>query len=140
MTQFVSFPLGAHTLQVHKRAFMDIAGFPGVVGVIDGTHVRIIAPSEDEAVFVNRMRFHSINVQLVFNADYKILDIVAKRPGSTHDARTLSESGLRQLTLCASRLRLVRGQWLPMQTMAPNALPPATPRVANKLQQVTQTI
>lgn len=77
---------------------MDIAGFPGVVDVIDGTHVRIIAPSEDEAVFMNRKRFHSINVQIVFKADYKILDIVAKRPGSTHDARMLSESGLRQLS------------------------------------------
>ncbi|KAL3973725.1 hypothetical protein ACER0C_022351 [Sarotherodon galilaeus] len=71
---------------------MDIAGFPGVVGVIDGTHVRIIAPSEDEAVFVNRRNFHSINVQIVFNAACKILDIVAKWPGSTHDERMLSET------------------------------------------------
>ncbi|XP_050962368.1 putative nuclease HARBI1 [Labeo rohita] len=97
VTQFVSFPLDARTLHTHKRAFMDIAGFPGVVGVIDGTHVRIIAPSEDEAVFVNRKNFHSINVQIVFNAACKILDIVAKWPGSTHDARMLSESGIRQL-------------------------------------------
>lgn len=37
VTQFVSFPLDARTLHTHKRAFMDIAGFPGVVGVIDGT-------------------------------------------------------------------------------------------------------
>ncbi|KAA0725346.1 putative nuclease HARBI1 [Triplophysa tibetana] len=95
--QFVSFPLDARTLHTHKRAFMDIAGFPGVVGVIDGKHVRIIAPSEDEAVFVNRKNFHSINVQIVFNAACKILDIVAKWPGSTHDARILSESGIRQL-------------------------------------------
>ncbi|XP_056121345.1 putative nuclease HARBI1 [Rhinichthys klamathensis goyatoka] len=97
VTQFVSFPLDARTLHTHKRAFMDIAGFPGVVGVIDGTHVRIIAPSEDEAVFVNRKNFHSINVQIVFNAACKILDIVAKWPGSTHDVRMLSESGIRQL-------------------------------------------
>lgn len=97
VTQFVSFPLDIHTSQAHKRTFMDITGFPGVVGVIDGTHVRIIALSEDESVFVNRKRFHSINVQLVFNADYKILGIVAKWPGSTHDARIFSESGLRQL-------------------------------------------
>jgi len=86
-------------LQPHivTRAFMDIAEYPDAVGVIDGTHVRIIAPSEDEAVLVNRKSFHSINVQLVFNADYKILDIVAKWPGSTHDARMLPDCGLRQL-------------------------------------------
>uniref|UniRef100_A0AAZ1XA43 Putative nuclease HARBI1 n=1 Tax=Oreochromis aureus TaxID=47969 RepID=A0AAZ1XA43_OREAU len=97
VTQFVSFPLDARTLHTHKRAFMDIAGFPGIVGVIDGTHVRIIAPSEDEAVFVNRRNFHSINVQIVFNGACKILDFVVKWPDSTHDARMLSESGIRQL-------------------------------------------
>lgn len=57
---------------------MDTAGFSGVVGVNDGTHIRFIALLEDEEVFVNRKRYHSINAQLVFSADYKILDIVAK--------------------------------------------------------------
>ncbi len=61
------------------------------------THVRIIAPSEDEDANVNRKRYHSINVQVVFSADYRILDIVAKWPGATHDARILTESGLRHL-------------------------------------------
>ncbi len=84
-------------MQPQKTAFMHIAGFPGVVGVIDGTHVRIIAPSEDEDAYVNRKRYHSINVQVDFSADYRILDIVAKWPGATHDARILPESGLRHL-------------------------------------------
>lgn len=97
VSQFISFPLDIPTLQAQKTAFMNIAGFPGVVGVIDGTHIRIIAPSEDEDVYVNRKRYHSINVQVVFSADYMILDIVAKWPGATHDARILAESGLRHL-------------------------------------------
>ncbi len=97
VSQFIAFPLDIPTLQAQKTAFMHIAGFPGVVGVIDGTHVRIIAPSEDEDAYVNRKRYHSINVQVVFSADYRILDIVAKWPGATHDARILTESGLRHL-------------------------------------------
>ncbi len=76
VSQFIAFPLDIPTLQAQKTAFMHIAGFPGVVGVIDGTHVRIIAPSEDEDAYVNRKRYHSINVQVVFSADYRILDIV----------------------------------------------------------------
>ncbi|KAK0153981.1 hypothetical protein N1851_003935 [Merluccius polli] len=35
------------------------AGMPGVVGAIDGTHIKIIAPSKDEDVFVNRKKVHT---------------------------------------------------------------------------------
>ncbi|XP_045129081.1 putative nuclease HARBI1 [Portunus trituberculatus] len=89
-------------ITLHKKVqrkqveFMAIAGFPGVVGVIDGTHVRIVAPKDDEYAYVNRKRYHSINVQVVFDTTYKILDI-AKWPGSVHDARILDESGLKIL-------------------------------------------
>ncbi|KAK0133490.1 putative nuclease HARBI1 [Merluccius polli] len=69
---------------------------PGVVGAIDGTHIKIIAPSKDEDVFVNRNKVHSINTQIVFDATCNILDVVAKWPGSTHDPRILMGSGLRQ--------------------------------------------
>ncbi len=64
VSQFIAFPLDIPTLQAQKTAFMHIAGFPGVVGVIDGTHVRIIAPSEDEDAYVNRKRYHSIKFKL----------------------------------------------------------------------------
>ena len=65
------------------------AGLPGVIGAIDGTHVRIAAPKENAAEYVNRKQQHSINVQVVFDNSYKILDIVARWPGSVHDARIL---------------------------------------------------
>lgn len=95
--RFVKFPLTRHEVQRKQQRFMEVAGFPGVVGVIDGTHVGIVAPTEHEREYVNRRRFHSINVQVVFDATYRILDIVAKWPGSVHDARILSESGLMAL-------------------------------------------
>ena len=70
---------------------MAIAGMPGVVGAISVTHIKIIAPSKDEYVFVNRNKVHSINTQIVFDATFNILDVVAKLPGSTHDSRILME-------------------------------------------------
>ena len=76
---------------------MEIAGIPGVTGAIDGTHVKIIAPSQDEDAFVSWKKLHSINAQIVFDTRYNILDIVGKWPGSTHDSRILMESGLTQL-------------------------------------------
>lgn len=65
-----------------------------IIGAIDGTHVRLVAPQEFEKEYVNRKGHHSINVQVVFDENYKFLDIVAQRPGSVHDARILRESGL----------------------------------------------
>lgn len=74
--------------------FFNYSGFPKVCGVIDGTHVQIQAPTEHEDQFVNRKNYHSINVQIVCNHVNKITNVVAKWPGSTHDARILDESRL----------------------------------------------
>ncbi|KAK0137690.1 hypothetical protein N1851_026099 [Merluccius polli] len=42
-------------------------------------------------------KVHSINTQIVFDATFNILDVVAKWPaGSTRDPRILMESGLRR--------------------------------------------
>jgi hypothetical protein len=54
--------------------------------VIDGTHIRIRAPSADENVYVKRKNYHSINVMGVCDASMRFLNIVAKWPGGTHDA------------------------------------------------------
>lgn len=45
-------------------------------------------------MFVNRRGFHSINVQVICDANYVILDIVVKWPGSLHDARIPSGCGV----------------------------------------------
>ncbi|MBN3294808.1 HARB1 nuclease, partial [Amia calva] len=49
-----------------KEEFHRIAGFPGVIGCIDGTHIPITAPSVNEGDYVNRKSFHSIIVQLYY--------------------------------------------------------------------------
>lgn len=41
-------------------------GFPNTLGCIDGTFIRILAPTENEPDFVNRKGFHSLNVQVRF--------------------------------------------------------------------------
>ena len=51
-----------HVLNV-MGGFHEIAGFTNVIGAIDGTHIRIKSPSNDEHLFVNRNNYHSINVQ-----------------------------------------------------------------------------
>ncbi|XP_063881593.1 putative nuclease HARBI1 [Scylla paramamosain] len=95
--RFVGFAFTQLEVQRKQAEFIKVAGFPGVVGVVDGTNIRIIAPQEHEIEYVNRKRFHSINVPFVFGATYKILDIVAKWPGSVNDIRVWNESGLKKL-------------------------------------------
>ncbi|KAK3876809.1 hypothetical protein Pcinc_018427 [Petrolisthes cinctipes] len=96
LRRFVHFPVNPQEIQRMKVEFSRVGGFPGVVGVIDGTHIKIVAPKDHEEVYVNRKNFHSINVQVLFDAKYQPRDIVARWPGSTHDARILRESGLWQ--------------------------------------------
>ena len=91
LNDFVQFP-GNNEFQEIRRRSYDIAGFPGVMGVIDGTHVQIMAPSLHEEQFVNRKNYHSVNVQVCCNHKNELTNLVVKWPGATHDARVLMES------------------------------------------------
>ena len=88
--QFLSFPKKQADT---KRKFYDVVHFPGVIGAIDCTHIRIIFPNKENAMaFVNRKQFYSINVQAVCDSDAFITNIVARWPGSTHDSRIFENS------------------------------------------------
>jgi len=39
-------------------------GFPGVIGAIDGTHIKITAPKSHSESYVNRKGYHSIQLQV----------------------------------------------------------------------------
>ena len=79
-----------------KSEFFQVAGFPGVIGCIDGTDIPIKAPPIDECAYVNRKNFHSINVPAVCDANMIFLDVLAKWPGSHHDSFILQASALHE--------------------------------------------
>lgn len=85
----IKFPESPEDVRAAKRSFYDIAGMPNIVGAVDGTHVNLHgAPLGDhEYIFVNRKGHHSLNVQLICDAHYRITNVVARWPGSTHDSR-----------------------------------------------------
>ena len=74
--------------------FYHKSGFPAVVGAVDCTHVWLDSSpvGENEHIYVNRKGWHSINVQYIVDANYKIINVVARWPGSTHDSRILENS------------------------------------------------
>ena len=67
--EFIKWPRRDAEKNKIKAGNYRIGGFPNVIGAIDGTHIRIQAPTIDEASYVNRKGYHSINVQAVCDAD-----------------------------------------------------------------------
>ncbi|XP_040072436.2 putative nuclease HARBI1 [Ixodes scapularis] len=86
-------PNEAEAAEVQQQ-FFEVAGFPSVVGAVDGTHIRIQGPSDHEEAYVNRHGYHSINVQLVVDAAYQIRHVVARWPGSANDSKIFKKSAL----------------------------------------------
>ena len=90
-----------------KHNFYQVAGFPGVIGCIDGSHIPIVALHEDEFAYVNRKKFHSINVQAICDSNLVFMDVVAKWPGSSHDSFILLTSAIHFFFLISSSLHLL---------------------------------
>lgn len=92
----IKFPTTNENVARATAGFRLMTGcrIPKVMGCVDGTHVRILAPSsnEHEEAYVNRKGFHSINVQIVSDAYSNIMQIEARWPGSVHDSTILKES------------------------------------------------
>lgn len=54
-------------------------GFPGIIGVIDGTHIRIRAPTRQPDAYVNRKKFHSLVTQVnaIFFSHHFVKQVVS---------------------------------------------------------------
>lgn len=77
-----------------KDMYNDLKGFPGVVGMIDGTHIPITKPSERGVDYYNRKDFYSVILQAVVREDLRFIDVFAGYPGKVHDARVFRNSPL----------------------------------------------
>lgn len=105
---YIKFPYTVGEQANKKVQFAAKSGFPNVIGAIDCTHVAIRAPTENENASINRKHFHSMNVQIVCDADMLLTNVVARWPGSTHDSFILRHSSVgRRLEAGA-----VRDGWL----------------------------
>ena len=95
----IKFPTTPAAVQDMQRAFFEMLGFPQLVGVVDGTHIGLhgCKLGDNEPIYVNRKGRHTINVQLIGDASFKITNVVARWPGSTHVSRIFNASRVGQL-------------------------------------------
>ncbi|CAI6359257.1 unnamed protein product [Macrosiphum euphorbiae] len=102
--QFIRMPTTDEEVYTLQRCFYKIARFPRAIGAIDCTHIRIQSPGGHNAeYFRNRKGYFSLNVQTVVSPDLKIMDIVARWPGSCHDQTIFKNSNIYS--------QLVNGKW-----------------------------
>lgn len=77
-----------------EKGFMDIAGFPGVLGAIDGTHIKICPPATQHNDYLDRTMKHSVTLIAVCDAKKSFTYVSAGYPGSIHDQRCFSMTAL----------------------------------------------
>ena len=70
-----------------KSDIDKIAGFPGVVGCVDGSHIPIPVSRGHGYRHINRKGFASVNLLAVCDSDLKFTLVNVGWPGSVHDAR-----------------------------------------------------
>ena len=93
--QFIKFPSSRreNAQGIEKFKLCYEPKLPQVAGVIDGTHVKIVAPNvEGKTDYFSRKQCYSITTQGVVGTNLIFYDIATGFPGSCHDARNLRNS------------------------------------------------
>ncbi|XP_045767780.1 putative nuclease HARBI1 [Maniola jurtina] len=94
LLRHIKFPSSTEERRTILKGFMDVFGFPGVVGCIDGTHIAIIRPHLNEEAFFNRKHYHSLNALIICDVNLNILHVDASYGGACHDSHVWNRSAL----------------------------------------------
>lgn len=93
---FIKFPKSDDEVRKVIGGFEDISVFPQVVGALDGTHIKIIAPKENKYDFLGRKVFYSVLVLGVADSYCKFIHASAGCPGAVSRAEMLRNSALQR--------------------------------------------
>ncbi|KAJ6655316.1 hypothetical protein lerEdw1_005508 [Lerista edwardsae] len=96
--ELIVFPTAEADLRAQQETFYAVAGFPGVIGAVDATHLGILAPARAPALYRNRHHQPSLNIQATCSAQRLLTSVTTKFPSSVHDAQVFDSSDL-QLAL-----------------------------------------
>uniref|UniRef100_A0A8C4FA24 DDE Tnp4 domain-containing protein n=1 Tax=Dicentrarchus labrax TaxID=13489 RepID=A0A8C4FA24_DICLA len=88
---FVSWHTGCEK-RVSATSFQHTSGLEGVIGAIDGCHIRIQRPPIRGGDYMNRKSYYSVLLQGIVNAEGRFINVFTGIPGRVHDARLLRSS------------------------------------------------
>ena len=90
--RYITWP-GEFEQSLINRAFYEKRGIPGIVGIIDGTHIPIQLLHKNMAPdYYCRKGFYSINVQAIVDHNMMFRDVYVGWPGSCPDGRVWRNS------------------------------------------------
>ncbi len=93
MPHFVHWP-EPQEQRVIADTLEEIYGFPGVVGCIDCTHIKMNQPLQFAQDFVTRKQVFTINLQAVCDHNMLFTDVFCGFPGGSHNAYVFHWSDL----------------------------------------------
>ncbi|XP_065357795.1 putative nuclease HARBI1 [Calliphora vicina] len=83
---WIKLQMSEEEIRNSKAYFFQKFQIPGVIGCIDGTHVKLLKPSEDASLYLNRKGAFSINTLIICDYKMQVRAVDACRPGSCHDS------------------------------------------------------
>ncbi|XP_050340549.1 putative nuclease HARBI1 [Bactrocera neohumeralis] len=89
--QWIKFEQNEIEKQEAKQDFFTKAGFPGVIMCVDGTHIKLIKPSDEPFPYYNRKGFYSINAMVVCDHKLRIRSIDPLQPWLMTPYRSVSQ-------------------------------------------------
>lgn len=111
--QYICFPEESERAAI-KLQFYEKFAMPGVIGIVDGTHISIKKPSAnvEHVYYAVRKARHTKNVQIVCDFDLKIRGINTRFGGSTHDSFVFNNSALKTMLNEEYNSQRLQNSWL----------------------------
>ncbi|MBW0500408.1 hypothetical protein O181_040123 [Austropuccinia psidii MF-1] len=80
-----------------KEMFRQRQGLRNIIGAIDGTHIPIIPPTNDQwNAYINRKGWHSIIFQCIVDGHRNFCNVYGGLPGFVHDSWVFRKSQIGQ--------------------------------------------
>ncbi|KAI4466410.1 dde superfamily endonuclease [Holotrichia oblita] len=106
----IRFPKTMEEKEKLSSEFYKLAGFPGVIGCIDGTSIPISTPAHKlKHTYVNRHDIPTITLQGICDNKRIFIRVFTGTPGKVHDARVwkLSDISKEIGIICGNRFHLI---------------------------------
>ena len=87
--ELIKFPTTYAELERVSAAFEARSGIKGIIGAIDGSHIRVAPPRRDQKAHYNRKSFYSVILSAVAGPRGEFFDIATGFPGRMSDSKVL---------------------------------------------------